>query len=92
MLRLTINNIHFVKELTRDGIPYSWFVSLNGFRVSDSRSYINYDENGKTTCLIEYPKDRLPKTVQKYIEKSAREKFCPDHETKYGLIEHWIYR
>lgn len=91
-MRLSINNIRFVKEMTRDGVPYCWYVSLNGFAVSDSRNFVNLDENGRTTCLIEYPKDRLPKTVQKFIEQRTREEFYPEHETKYGAIAHWIYR
>jgi hypothetical protein len=90
-MKLTMNNIHFVKEYTQDGMTYAWFVVMKSNRVSDTRSYINYDENGRTTAK-EYPKEWLPKTVQKFIDQSNREEFTPEHETKYVSIAHWIYR
>lgn len=65
-MRLTANNIKFVRELSKDGITYQWFVSMRSGNVSDSRCYVNYDESGKTVAEL-YPFDNLPKAVQKYI-------------------------
>ena len=84
MMRLTTNNIKFVKELTCDGITYGWF-------VSDSRNYINY-ENGKTTCKQTFPKNQLPKAVQKFIENSVPELFLYDEQNTYGALAQYIYR
>lgn len=81
-MRLTNDNIKFVKEFRKDGMPYMWFLAMQTNNISDCREYINYDENGRTTD-IEYPKDRLPKTVQKFIEEHEPELF-DEHE---GFIE-----
>ena len=90
-MKLTINNIRFVKELTVDGMPYCWYVAMKSHCVCDSREYKHVDEKG-WTVFEEYPAELLPKTVQKFIQKSIREEFMPEHETKYGAIAHYIYR
>lgn len=91
MMRLTTNNIKFVKELIFDGITYGWFVSMKSGYVSDCRSYINY-ENGKTTCKQPFPKNQLPKAVQKFIENSDPELILYDDENIYGVFTQYIYR
>lgn len=89
-MKLTTNNIKFVKELTCDGRTYSWFVAMKSGYVSDSRNYINY-ENGKTTSKYEFPKGRLPKAVQKFIDNSSREEF--DTSEHHGsAFAQYIYR
>ncbi len=72
-MRLTTNNIEFVKELTEDGITYNWFVMLKSKNTSDSRHYANY-ENGRTV-VREYRKEDLPKAVQSFIVSHKRELF-----------------
>ena len=57
--------IKCVKQLIMNGTTYAWFVKGDTPCVSDSREYINY-ENGKTVAK-EYPKERLPKGIQRYI-------------------------
>ena len=91
MMKLTKNNIKFVKELTCDGITYGWFVAMKSGYVSDSRNYINY-ENGKTTCKQTFPKNQLPKAVQKFIENSVPELFLYDEQNTYGTLAQYIYR
>ena len=69
-MKLTLNNILSVIELDKDGVPYEYHVIMKSHLVSDSRTYVNYDENGRTT-VANYPFDRLPKTVQKFICNSV---------------------
>lgn len=64
-------DIKFVKRLEQDGVTYSWFVASKSNRVSDSRNYVNY-ENGKTV-VKEFPKEALPKMVQKFIDSHNEE-------------------
>lgn len=70
-MRLKTNNIKFVKELTHNGITYEWFVAMKSNSVSDARMFVNH-ENGRT-ILAEYPKEMLPKTVQKFLEGCTAE-------------------
>ena len=65
-MKLTANNISFVKRHECGGITYGWFVSMKSGAVSDARTFINYDERGRT-CVKPYEKERLPKAVQKFI-------------------------
>ena len=88
-MRLAEKNISFVKELTCDGLTYSFFVSMKSGRVSDSISYINY-ENGKTV-VKEFAKDRLPVSVQKFIDKHERKEFSADTWKDQEYI-HYIYK
>lgn len=66
-MRLTVNNIRFVKVYTLYGITYQWYVAMKSNYVSDGRTYVNYYENG-VTAVKEYPLESLPKTVQKFLE------------------------
>lgn len=75
-MRLTKNNILFVRELVKDGITYEWFVCMKSRKVSESRVFANCDESGKTIVKT-YEKEKLPKSVQKFLEES----FC-DFEKK----------
>lgn len=71
MMRLTVDNIKFVKVHDYNGMPYSWMVVMKSGRVSDSRNYVNYENN--KTVVKEYPQEWLPKAVQKFIEDAAEE-------------------
>lgn len=78
-MRLTTNNIAFVKELTRDGVTYGWFVAMKSQRVSDARSY-SYT-----------PKFQLPVSVQRFIAERSREVF-DEHDWHEEHYIHYIYR
>lgn len=87
-MRLTVNNIAFVKELTCDGLTYSFFVSMKSGRVSDSISYINYENN--KTVVKEFEKKRLPVSVQKFIDRHTKKEFSKDTYQNKEFI-HYIY-
>lgn len=92
-MRLAEKNIHHVTVHCADGIPYSWFVSLNSMRVSDSRNYVNY-ENGKT-CIKEYKIEDLPKCVQSFISKhDAVEREWERYENYkgYEVVTSFVYK
>ena len=84
MKRLTLKNIQYVKEYTKDGRTYAWFVRL-GRSVTDCREFINY-KDGKTTADL-YPKEWLPKTVQQFIAEHHAELWYVSEE-----FEQYIYR
>ena len=65
-MRLTTNNIRSVTEYIRDGVNYAYGVCMKSMLVSDNRTFINYDETGRTT-VANYRFDSLPKAVQKFI-------------------------
>lgn len=88
-MRLTINNIAFVKELTCDGLTYEWFVSMKSGRASDSILYVNYENN--KTVVKEFAKDRLPVSVQKFIDKHERKEFSANTWKDQEYI-HYIYK
>ena len=67
MMRLTQNNINFVKRYTKNGVTYQYFVGMKDRNISSTRVYINYDENGKTV-VKHFDKEWLPKSVQKFID------------------------
>lgn len=71
-MNLTYNNIHHITEHTYNGFTYGWFIALKSGRPADARQFINYKDN-RTTDGIEFPKNRLPKSVQKFIETHRRE-------------------
>ena len=73
-MRLTVNNIDFVKELTEDGISYNWFVAMKSGRICDSIHYAHYDKD-RRTIVKEIKKEDLPKTVQKFIDTHERMQF-----------------
>lgn len=66
-MRLTENNIRHVVERQYKGMPYTYFVAMKSYRISDSREFINYGENGRT-IVKEYKREWLPKSVQKFME------------------------
>jgi hypothetical protein len=86
-MRLTANNIKFVKEHTNNGMTYAWFVSLK--EQAFSREFINYNEEGRTICA-EYPKNKLPKEVQKFLEGKTAELFSTYGENEEFVT--YIYR
>ena len=59
-MKLTTNNILSVIELDKDGVPYEYHVIMKSHLVSDSRTYVNYDENGRTT-VANYPLTDSPR-------------------------------
>ena len=86
-MRLTKNNIRFVKRLEMDGITYGWFVSMVGGRISDSREYINYAD-GKTVAT-EYSFDRLPAAVRAFVEGHQESIFTDGNDS--GFMEYIIH-
>lgn len=90
-MRLTINNIKFVKELAKNGTTYAWFVSMKSGNVSDSRNFINYDETGKTT-VAEYRADTLPSSVRNFLRKSTPEVFNRREHDNGDVFTEYIYR
>lgn len=72
-MKLTVNNIQFVKRMESDGITYEWFVAMKSNRVSDSRMFTNYENN--RTVVKEFGIDRLPATVRKFVETHKEEVF-----------------
>ena len=64
-MRMSEKNIKFVRRMEKDGVTYSYFVSMRRNWVSDCRLYINY-ENGVTVAK-EYEFSRLPVSVQKFL-------------------------
>lgn len=86
-MRLTENNIKFVKELQLDGIAYEYYVSIKG---GDSRTYINY-ENNKTVAK-EYEFERLPKAVQNFIKNHQhRCRLFSEVEYKGSINSCYVY-
>lgn len=73
-------DIKFVKERKFNGMTYGWFVG--GKAVSDSRNYAVY-ENGKT-IIAEFPKESLPKFIQKFID--SRQPMIWDEENEFTTI------
>lgn len=78
IMRLTTDNIDFVKEIRKNGMPYSWYISMKSRNVSDGRNFVHY-ENGKTV-VKEYKKEDLPKAVQKFLEGKIAEIFAKNDE------------
>ena len=67
IMRLTKNNILFVKRYTCFSVTYEWFVGMKSRRVCDSRCFSTTD--GKKTIIEEYPVTELPKSVQDFINE-----------------------
>lgn len=84
-MRLTTNNIDFVKELTEDGVAYSWYVAMKSHRTSDGRHYCYCDKEGRT-IVKEYRKEDLPKSVQSFIDTHKREQFSRIDARHYQYI------
>lgn len=87
-MRLSLQNIRFVKELSLDGITYGWYVSMGS--VFNSREYINY-AGDRTTCEP-YDKNLLPSTVRRFIELRNREIFTSESFDDGGNYTEYIYR
>ena len=83
-------DIKFVKRMEQDGITYNWFVATKSNRVSDSRSYTNY-ENGKTV-IKEFPKEWLPKMVQKFIDSHSEEEITENIGIQIDGFKRFIIR
>lgn len=72
-MKLIEKNIYSVHESkTDEGVTYSYMVHMKSGRACDSRKFINYDENGRTTA-DEYKKEWLPKAVQNFIDHHTAE-------------------
>ena len=82
-MRLTVNNIDFVKELTEDGMSYNWFVALKDIR--DSRHFFYCDKDGRS-IVKEYKKEDLPKSVQSFIASHERKQFARIDARHYQYI------
>lgn len=87
-MRMTKNNIKFIKRLEKDGMTYGWHIAMKSNRISDSREYINY-RNGRTVAE-EYKLDRLPKAVQSFV-KEHEESIWTDERESTGFAV-YIYR
>lgn len=83
--KLTYDNISMVKEQVLNGITYHWAVVMKSNWISDIRLYQQLDEQNKGICVY-YPKDLLPKTVQRFIENHKR-----DHFATYDLKDGRVY-
>lgn len=88
-MRLTENNIKFVKEKRLNGITYGYFISMKSNLISDCRDYINY-ENGVTVAK-EYEFERLPKTVQNFIKHHEPSRLFDEEEYNGDIYSHYIY-
>ena len=61
-MKLTKDNIAFVKVHLFNGVAYEYFVGMKSNKVSDSRCYGCF-ENA-------YLFDKLPKTIRKFLSKA----------------------
>lgn len=84
IMRLTKNNILFVKRHECDGITYNWYVAMKSRQISDNRSFVNYDETGKS-IIKEYPLERLPKAVQAFISQHEEKHFAGEDEDRFQV-------
>ena len=93
IMRLTKENIQFVKQRHKDGITYNYYVSMKSNNISDNRLYCNYKDNKSTIDYYEF--ERLPKTVQKFVQEKYRNKSFFYTEEKYeesdGLHRYGVY-
>ena len=69
-MKLSTSNILSVTVLIKSGITYEIHVCMKSRLVSDSRTYVNYGENGKT-IVADYPFEKLPKSVQTFITRAS---------------------
>lgn len=88
-MKLTINNIDYVKRLVLDGITYGFYVSMKSGNISDSREYMNFENN--KTVYSEFSFDRLPETVKKFIV-SHHESIFTSASFGTGNYTEYIYR
>ena len=79
-MKLIKNNILFVKRHEHNGVTYSYFVAMKSRRVCDAHQFINY-KDGKTT-IAPYPKERLPKAVQNFLDSNTEELLVDGEEYK----------
>ena len=90
-MRLTANNIRFVKELTTNGITWGWHVAMKDYQPFSARYYRNTDKNG-VNMHTEYPKESLPKSVQKYLENNKKELYQTIETKNFGKYVEYIYQ
>lgn len=72
-MRLTVNNIEAVKEMTKNDTTYEWFVIMKSGCVSDARTYYYATEKGHVDTNANFPVAELPKAIQKFIENKTKE-------------------
>lgn len=63
-MRLAERNIQYVLELTDNGITTGWYVKMVCGRIADDR---------------EYAPDKLPATVQRWVDTHVKESYIADH-------------
>lgn len=86
-MRLTKNNIRFVKELIHKGIVYEYVVVMKSGYVSDTRIFLETDSGGKSTGKP-YDKTNLPKSVLAFIDGHSRVQFdCIDKDYEIYIYE-----
>ena len=88
--KLTYDNIDVVKEQVLDGTTYYWAVIMKSGWISDTRIYQHRDERGRGICKY-YPKDLLPKTVQRFIENHERKHFTTYERDAAPTLEVYSY-
>lgn len=84
-MRMSKNNISFVKRSEKDGMTYNWFVKMKDGQGHD---YINY-RNGRTVAE-EYNIDRLPKAVKSFVEEHNEGIWTDERESTGFAV--YIYR
>ncbi len=85
-MRITAKNIKFVKEGCMNGMTYHWFVMTTDGGVE----YINW--KGRKTVCEAFPKERLPKVVQKFISGRKREFFTKNEFGRDDVHSVYIYK
>lgn len=85
IMRLTENNIKRVRVHFYNSIPYCYHVTMKSGKVSDSREYINYYENGKT-CIEEFKFEWLPVSVQNFMNHHIEKEVTPDNYYEHYKI------
>lgn len=89
-MRLTKNNINFVREVQVDGNPIQWYVVMKNNWVSDMRAY-SYSNISRYSKPTPFPATDLPKTVQEFINDHACKLDWLDEETEF-TITHYTYQ
>ena len=87
-MKLVEKNIAFVKQMTRDGVTYEWFVVMKDHAVSSARKFVveTVDDHTK----VEFYKENLPKAVQNFLKKHSPREFSVDYWRGSKWV-HYIY-
>ena len=85
-MKLTKNNIDFVKALEMNGVIYEWFIKLKN---GETKIYINM-EKGKT-IVSEYLKEWLPVSIIQYIDQHEKEEISKEEE-KNNIFKRFIWK